>query len=130
MRLIESSAPKSAPTALIEEDRAQLAPHVSWLRAARAGRTNGEIAAALGKSPRSVKTQVEAILEKMGLENRVQLAAMYGAHGGADSTIALGRCDVAPRPRAWITFPRLAAAIRVPQSRHFSQAPSSLRRLA
>jgi DNA-binding CsgD family transcriptional regulator len=40
------------------------------------GKTNGEIAIILGISPLTVKTHVERILAKLGVENRVALAAL------------------------------------------------------
>ncbi|MFM7460786.1 MAG: helix-turn-helix transcriptional regulator, partial [Burkholderiales bacterium] len=40
------------------------------------GKTNLEIALVLKKSPATIKTQVEGILRKLGVENRVALAVI------------------------------------------------------
>lgn len=47
---------------------------IEVLRWIRHGKTNMEIASVLNKSPATIKTQVEGILRKLGVENRVALA--------------------------------------------------------
>jgi DNA-binding NarL/FixJ family response regulator len=41
------------------------------------GRSNGDIALVLGKSPLTVKGQVAKIISKMNVENRTQAVAKY-----------------------------------------------------
>lgn len=54
---------------------------LKWLRA---GRTNREIGRILCKSEFTVKTQVQQMLAKTGLDNRLQLALLAGAPMGSD----------------------------------------------
>ena len=56
--------------------------HVAMLVAA--GRTNRQIAAALGIALGTVKDHVHAVLSKTGIETRTGLAAAW--HGGATAT--------------------------------------------
>jgi DNA-binding NarL/FixJ family response regulator len=51
------------------------------LRLITEGRSNGEIAAALEISEQTVKTYVSALLEKLGVENRIQAAVYAVRHG-------------------------------------------------
>jgi DNA-binding CsgD family transcriptional regulator len=66
------------------------------LRWLRLGRSNRDIALILAKSEYTVKTQVQQMLAKTGLDNRVQLAMLTGdgaardvqPNGGPDGPIA------------------------------------------
>jgi len=42
------------------------------------GRTNGEIALALGTSARTVGNQLQSVYEKLGVNSRAQLAPLLG----------------------------------------------------
>ena len=44
------------------------------------GLTNKEIAQRLGSSPFTVRNQVHLIIQKLELENRVQVAYLFGQH--------------------------------------------------
>jgi DNA-binding CsgD family transcriptional regulator len=64
------------------------------------GRTNLEIAAALGISPFTVKNHVQRIFRKVGVTNRTQAAARY-AEAVRQATLALAkRSAIAVEPSA------------------------------
>ena len=46
------------------------------------GRTNAEIATALGKGIGTTRNQLRTVLLKLGLRNRAMLAAWYAAQSG------------------------------------------------
>jgi DNA-binding CsgD family transcriptional regulator len=55
-----------------------------------AGRTNKEIGRILSKSEFTVKTQVQRILEKTGLDNRTQLCALAVRQAVRSAVMAAG----------------------------------------
>jgi DNA-binding NarL/FixJ family response regulator len=49
------------------------------------GKTNSDIAAALGATEHAVKNYLRAIYDETGMDNRVELALWYLAHTNHDS---------------------------------------------
>jgi|GEM_PF-486739 len=65
------------------------------------GKTNGEIAAILGRSVHTVKRHVERILAKLGVENRCAAALLSAGAGAAESpATGLGLSTYITRPPA------------------------------
>jgi DNA-binding CsgD family transcriptional regulator len=66
------------------------------------GRTNMQIAEALGISLFTVKNHVQRIIRKLGTGNRTEAAAIYRTRGGVERMIASGRAPnrLAGRPGA------------------------------
>ena len=54
------------------------------------GRTNKEIGRILCKSEFTVKTQIQRMLEKTGLDNRTQLSVLAQRHIAVPPTLAVG----------------------------------------
>jgi DNA-binding NarL/FixJ family response regulator len=67
----KSPAPPASPIANFDDLTQKEIEVLRWIRH---GKTNMEIASVLNKSPATIKTQVEGILRKLGVENRVALA--------------------------------------------------------
>jgi DNA-binding NarL/FixJ family response regulator len=52
------------------------------------GKTNSEIAAAIGTTEFAIKNYLRAIYDETGMDNRIELALWYLAHSNQDSDAA------------------------------------------
>jgi DNA-binding NarL/FixJ family response regulator len=67
----------------------RLSPHqVRVVQSVAEGKTNSEIATAIGATQQTVKNSLRAIYDETGMDNRVELALWYLAHSNQDSDAA------------------------------------------